>query len=218
MWWCKANEQWNQLISAHLCRKGQTVSEPSSIRIGVLSLLVTRTLLKVQQPPDADVIKSGVKSEHTTTRNRFGSQSMRFFSLPKCCLLWSCGRWGGEVFKLSLLKLVLPGRCRDITVEPKRSDRRYLDLLLMVVPVEKGGFLQGWTSRGQLPHSPGGHSGTSWVWCLPPQSSQLCICSALGRKDFCFPPFSLLEREKISGLDTRHIERMRHHGRHQALC
>lgn len=128
------------------------------------------------------------------------------------------GGWDGEVFKLSLLELVLPGRCRDITVEPKRSDRRYLDLLLMVVPVEKGGFLQGWTSRGQLPHSPRGRSGTSWVWCLPPQSSQLCICSALGRKDFCFPPFSLLEREKISGLHPRHIERMRHHGRHQALC
>lgn len=118
MWWSKANEQWNQWISAHLCRKGQTVSEPSCLRIGILSPAVTRTLLKTWQPPKrwcekVRWCKAGVKSEHTTPRNRFESWSTRFFSLPKCCLLWSLR--GERWFKWSLLKPSLLGRCVDIS-------------------------------------------------------------------------------------------------------
>lgn len=176
--------------------------------------------------------KSSVKSEHSTTRNRFESWSTRllFYQrrkclfFPKCCLLWFTG--GKGWFKLSLLKMFVPGTCTDVTVVWSLKGLTG-DTCAPLWPL-----LWWWEKEDFCRDEPAGDNflescscsmrslwSSSHLLALVPTTEGSPVLHLLfpQRERFWLHPIPLLERDKMSWWDPRHIKRVRHRGRHQAL-
>lgn len=120
--------------------------------------------------------------------------------------------------------MFLPGSCTGVTVEPERFDRGYLcPSLTLLWQREREDSCGDEPAADNCLESCSCSMGSLWnsshLLALVPATEGSPVLHLLfpQRERFWLHPIPLLERDKMSWWDPRHIKRVRHCGRHWAL-